>query len=235
MALVALGKLRGDEGARRAGDDLVHEAALQLFEERRVAGDRTRFEKRRPESHVVARGLERLVDRARPVPDLQPQIPEHVEDVFGHALRPCRLLPRKQEEEVEVGEGGERSPPVAADRDQRQALGGGGVAGRKDMCGGEVEERFDDRVGKRGEALGGVRPVPVLLEAAADDQPAILQHLAQELQHRLAPRRRRRAVPRGDGGELGTQPPFIDRALGYAQPLHRIRFRISLRIRVRLA
>ena len=51
--------------------------------------------------------------------------------------------------------GRERSPPVAADRDQRQPLGGGGVAGREDVTGGEIEERFDDRVGERGEPFGG--------------------------------------------------------------------------------
>ena len=45
-ARVALGELGGDELARRAGDDLVLEARLQLAEERRVAGDRPRLEQR---------------------------------------------------------------------------------------------------------------------------------------------------------------------------------------------
>ena len=73
------------------------------LEQRCVAGDRPRFQERGAHRHVVARRLQRLVHRARRVADLQPQVPEHVEDVFGHALRPGGLLPGKQEQEVDVG------------------------------------------------------------------------------------------------------------------------------------
>ncbi len=142
--------------------------------------------------------------------------------IFRHALRPGRLLPREQEEEVDVGKGGERPAAVAADGDERQPLGRRRIVGREDLSGGEVEERLDDRVGERGEPLGGARPMSVLLEPAADDEAAVLQHLAHQLKHGLPRRRRRRAVFGGDRGELGFQPVFVDGTFGDTQPLHRI-------------
>ena len=136
---IALGELGGDELARRAGHHLVLEARLQLAKKRLVAGDRTRLEQRGADGHVLARRLQRLVYRARRVPDLQPKVPEHVEDVFRDALRPGGLLPGKEEEQVDVGMRRKRAAPVAADRDQRQPLGGRRIARREDVGRGDSQ------------------------------------------------------------------------------------------------
>ena len=117
-------------------------------------------------------------------PTFSREVPEHVEDVFGHALRPGGLLVGKEEEEIDVGEGRERAAPIAADRDQRQPLGRGGVAHREDLCRGEIEERVDDAVGQRGKPLGGGAPVPVLLQPVADQPAPVGKHLLEKLQHR---------------------------------------------------
>ena len=169
------------------------------------------------------------------MPDLEAKVPEHVEDVFRHALRPGGLLPRKEEKEIDVGVGRERAAPVTADRDQRQLLGGGGVARRKDAGRGEIEQRVDDRIGERGEALGAALALAVLLQPVADEAAPVRQHLLQEVQHRLPRRRRVRAALGGNGGELGLQPVVVDRAFRWSWPLHSLAFASDDGSRARLA
>ena len=60
--------------------------------------------------------------------------------------------------------GRQRAAPVAADRDQRQPLRRGRIAGRKDLGRGEVEQRLDDRVGERREPLRAGAALAVLLQ-----------------------------------------------------------------------
>ena len=100
----------------RAGNHFVLESRLQVVEEGVVAGEQTGLQERGAHGHVVVRRLQRLVYGTRRMPDLQPQIPEHVEDVFGDALRPGGLLPGKKEEEVDIGMRRERPAAVTANR-----------------------------------------------------------------------------------------------------------------------
>ena len=98
--------------------------------------------------------LERLVDRARGVADLQPEVPEQIEHVLDHALAPRRLLVGQQEQQIDVGAGGEQAAPIAAGRDDGHALGVGGVGGAVDVGDRVVVDEADELVLERGEALG---------------------------------------------------------------------------------
>jgi hypothetical protein len=72
----------------------------------------------------VLRGLgEHLVERARGVADLQPQVPERVKDFIGHVLLELRQIlalggGRVEEHHVDVAEWIEFAAAVAAERDQ---------------------------------------------------------------------------------------------------------------------
>ena len=81
----------------------------------------------------LARKLERLFNRASGVADLQPQVPQQVEQVFHHALSPGRLLVGQHEQQIEVGGGREQAPAEAAGGDDGHAFGIGWVGGAIDV------------------------------------------------------------------------------------------------------
>ena len=110
VALVALCHLGVDEGARGAAHDL-DEAALELGEELRVAVDEAGVEQRGADREVARGHLQALADGARGVPDLEAEVPQHVEHVFGDALAPRRLLVGQQEQDIDVGAGASSPRP----------------------------------------------------------------------------------------------------------------------------
>ena len=85
-----------------------------------VAGDEPRLDQRGADRHVGARLLQAFLHRARGVADLLLEVPEHVEQRFDDLLDRSRRLVRKQEQEVDVGAGGEHAAPVSPDRDDRR-------------------------------------------------------------------------------------------------------------------
>src|SRR4051812_46400944 len=86
MSLIALGHLGVDEAACRAFDDFGAKALLEAGVELRVAVDEARIEQRGADRDVAGAELDALIDRARRVPDLEAQVPQHVEHVLGNAL-----------------------------------------------------------------------------------------------------------------------------------------------------
>ena len=141
--------------------DLALEAPRQLLEQRLVAEDQARIEQRGADGDVGARELERLVDGARGVADLEPQVPQQVEHVLHHALAPGRLLVGQQEQQIDVGEGREQAAAVAAGGDDGHALGVGGIGGAVDVGDRVVEDEADELVLERGQALGAAPPLAV--------------------------------------------------------------------------
>ena len=87
---------------RRTLHHLRAEALFELAIELAVAVDETRVEQRRAHGDVGTH-LDALIDGARRVPDLEAEIPQNVEHVFGDALAPRRLLVGEQEEQIDVG------------------------------------------------------------------------------------------------------------------------------------
>src|SRR5262249_11914779 len=79
-AAVAFGKLCGDEFRRGSLHDFTRKLALHRIEERAVAENKTRLEKRGANGHVRARINETLVDRPSRMPNLLAEIPKHIED-----------------------------------------------------------------------------------------------------------------------------------------------------------
>jgi len=89
-----------------------------------IAEDQARIEQRRADGHVGARQPYALIDGARGVADLEAEIPEQIEHVFGDALAPGGLLVGKQEQEIDVGARCQHAAPVASLSDDGHVLGG---------------------------------------------------------------------------------------------------------------
>ena len=121
-ARVALAELRGDEFARRLGDDLLVEARAERIQLLRVAQDQPRLQHRGADRHVGARLAQAFVDRPRRVADLLLEVPQHVEDRLDHLRARRVLLIVDQEQQVDVGAGRQHAATVAADGENGQAL-----------------------------------------------------------------------------------------------------------------
>ena len=78
--------------------------------------------------------------------DLQPQVPQHVEDELDDAFAPGGLLEGAQEQQVDVRSRRQLAAAIAAGRHHRDTLGAGGILGVIDMLGGEVVDHLDDGV-----------------------------------------------------------------------------------------
>jgi hypothetical protein len=101
------------------------------------------------------------------VPDLQLEVPEHVEHGLDHALAPGGLLVGQQEEEIDVGAGGEGAAAVAARRHDGEPLAGGGVLHRVELTHDGIVDGADYLIHEIRQAAGAGEAVAVL------DQPPI--------------------------------------------------------------
>ena len=188
VAGVLLGELSLDERPRVALEHLLAEAMLEIGVERLVAEDEPRVEQRGADGHVGVAQPHALVDGARRVADLEAEIPQQIEHIFGDALAPCRLLVGKQEEEIDVGARREQAAPIAALRHHCHPLGGRGIVGAIDVGGGEVVGELDEGVLEGREAFGAGPAVAILLELPLGRCVGLIDELAQPLDQSLAQR-----------------------------------------------
>ncbi len=127
VALVALGELGLDELRRGAAHDLAVEALLQLGEQRLVAPQIARLEQAGADRQIGFGLAQAFLDRARRLADLEPEIPQQIEQQLDDLLGVRRLLVGQQKQQVDVGIGRQLAAAIAADRDQGQPLARGRV------------------------------------------------------------------------------------------------------------
>ncbi len=187
-----------------ATHDLGAEALLELGVELRVAVDQPHVEQRRADRGVGGRELEALVDGARRVPDLEAEIPQHVEHVFGDALAPRRLLVGKQEQKVDVRSWRQHLAPVAACRYDRHALGIRRVRRPVDVRHRVVEEEPHQLVLEARQPRGAAAAVSVELELLARGLARCLDQRLETIEDRGA-RFRGVAVRIEQRAQLGAQ------------------------------
>ncbi len=183
MALVALRELRHHESRGRSLEDRVVQPLLQLAVEHLVAPEEARLQKSGADRHVGGSLADALLDGARGVADLEADIPERVEQILHHLLRIGRGLVGVEKQQVDVGERRQLAASVAADRDHRQMLAGGGVGGGIDRLGDEVVEGANELIHQEAEGAHhlGARGTP--LETLAHLAPPGLERLLQDLDH----------------------------------------------------
>ena len=103
QALLAFGKLGGDEFRRAVLDDVAVEAGDELVVELAVAEQIAGLQHRGADRHVGLGLADAFVDRAGGVADLQAHVPQAIENRLGDRFAPGGLLVRQQEQEIDVG------------------------------------------------------------------------------------------------------------------------------------
>ena len=154
MAVVALAELGFHEFICRALHHFVVEALFEIVEERTVAIDEARFEKRRADGEILARQTNAIGGRARGMTDLETEIPEHIEHVFDDALAPRRLLVGQQEKQIDIRTRRQLAPAIAAHRGDGDAFSLARIGRRENIRGGEGVEFANDRILQIAEAFG---------------------------------------------------------------------------------
>ena len=189
MPFLALGEFRGDEFGGVALHHLLVEPRDQFVVERPVAGQETGFQNCGSDRHVAARLPDQFIDRSRRVADLQPHVPQAIENGFGDLLAPGGLLVGKDEEQIDVGFRRHQTAAIAAGRHHRHALGAGGNRRMIEMTRRRLEQDADDLVLHEAQPFRATPPVPVLQQHGLRGR-ARLDHLG--LQQFARPRREKR-------------------------------------------
>ena len=186
VPLLALGELGGDEFGGGALHHFLVEPRDQFIVERLVAGQEAGLEDRGADRHVAARLPDQFIDRTRGVADLQPHVPQAIEDGLGDLLAPGGLLVGQDEQQIDIGFRRHQSAAVAAGGDHRHALGAGGDRRAIEMPGGGRIQDADDLVLHEAQPFGAAPAVPILQQHRLRRR-AGLDHLGlQQLRQRGA-------------------------------------------------
>ena len=152
VARIALGQFLGDEGAFVAAHDFGRKAARALVVKLLVAPDIAPFEQRGADGQVVLRQAHRLVERARRMADLQPEIPHQVEHRFDHLLAPGGFLAADEEGDVDIRMRRHFRAAIAAHRHHREPFGLRAIGAGIEMGGRVIVDHPDQLVDQEGEA-----------------------------------------------------------------------------------
>ena len=187
MPLVALGELGFDEFRPAAVGHLATVTGLEVAGQRLIAPDPPRLEHGGADGDVALGLADALVDRAGRMADLQPQVPQHVEDILDDLFRPRGLLVGQQEQQVDVGIRAQLGPAVAADGEDRQGVALGPDALAEHVGVGEIVDGADqlvhqERMGENRLGAGNA----VLLEPATDFGVTVGQRPLEQIEHMLA-------------------------------------------------
>ena len=195
MALLALGELGGDEFRRRALHDFLFEARGQLGVKLGIAEQIARLQERGADRHIGLGLPYAFVDRTRRMADLQPHVPQAIEQRLGDRFAPGGLFVGHDEQQIDVGARRQQTAAVAAGGDHRHALGLGRDLDRIKLAGGELEQDADDLVLHPAQSFGAT-PALTLLQ--------------QQLLGAGARLRQRRFQALGDGGAQFALAPGMD-------------------------
>ena len=159
-------------GVLAAGHALLAEALVEIVMELPIARHTARLDQRRQRLEILQRLPDRLRDRAYGMAELEPEVPQAVEDVVDDLEQAGAGLPALvEEQEVDVGMGIEEAPAVPADRHHGDALAGlRHLARRRQRL---VENPFQDEIEDAGPGAGHLDPPRPGLVAHLD--PPVLQ------------------------------------------------------------
>ena len=176
--------------ATNSGAGVAHhvlvEARHQLVEQLAVAEQEARFQDGGADGHVRLGLADAFVDRARGVADLQPGVPQAIEDRFGDRLAPGGLLVGQQEQQIDVGAGRLQAAAIAAGGDHRHVLGLGRILRRIEMLDRELEQDADDLVFHPAQPLGAAAAVAILEQQLLGLGAAVVERGLQPLRQRRA-------------------------------------------------
>ena len=151
--------------------------------------------------------------------DLQPHVPQAIQDDLGDQLAPCGLLVGQEKQQIDVGAGCEHAAAVAAGRDDRHVLGFGWVLRGIEMRARELVHQPDDLVLHEAQPLGAAPSVPVADEQAFGDGAPLDQRSLEALADRRAQVRLIAGVRLGDLFEVGGDGRGVEQFEGPARRL----------------
>jgi hypothetical protein len=210
VAVVALGEFRGDKIGRGPLHDLLVEAGLQFVEQFFVADDAPRFEQRRSDRHIGAALPDAFVDRARRMTDLQPHVPERIENGLGDALAPGGLLVGQQKQEIDVGARRQQPAAIAADRNHAHTFRRRRILGAVKLFGRDLVGERDDRIHQARKRLGAAAAMQPAEQALFGVLAAFVERRLQFLRQVSADIRDPAIMRGGQAGKLGSQFCEID-------------------------
>ena len=120
--------------------------------------------------------------------DLQPHVPQAIENGFGDRLAPGGLLVGKQEQQIDVGLRRHQAAAVAAGGDDRHPLGVGRDQALVEMPRRRLEQQADDGVVQVAQPLGAAAAVPVLQQLRLGRGAPLGEFALEELGDRGAKR-----------------------------------------------
>ncbi len=146
--------------------------------------------------------------------DLQPHVPQAIEDGFGDLLAPGGLLVGQDEQQIDIGLGCHQPAAIAAGGDHGHALGAGGNmrAIKVPGCGG-VEDA-DDLVLDETQPLRAVPAVPVLQQHGLGGGARRDHFGLEQLRHRRAKHVLAAGVLFGKRVDRGGDPRGIEPFVG---------------------
>ena len=108
------------------------------------------FQKCRSDGVIFAAKPDAILHGSTGVPDLQMQVPTHIEHAFDQAFRPRCYFPRVQKQKIDVRIRRHFSSPIATDRHDRDALTLCWIGIRVQISLRNVEHRSDHAVCQMG-------------------------------------------------------------------------------------
>ncbi len=195
-------------------DDFLVEARGQFLIELGVAENVARLQKRGADGHVRLGLADALVDRAGGVADLEPHVPQTIEQRLGDGFTPGRLLVREQKQQIDVGAGRQQAAAVAAGRDHRHVLGLGRHLRRVELADDGFEQQADDLVLHPAQPLGAAPAVTVLEQQLFGLGPPLRQRRLEPQSERNAQFALAPGMACGGGLEVGGDRRRIDQGDG---------------------
>ena len=117
---VALGLLGGQERAGAIRPAERDEAALELLEQRLVAGQQPGVDHRGADDHVAFGVVQAVIHRPGRVADLQPEVPQEVQHELDGGERGSRGRVGRDEQQVDVAERRQHAAAIAAGGHDRE-------------------------------------------------------------------------------------------------------------------
>ena len=211
MAGISFDQLVRNELTLGAVRHLGLEARHRLFVEVGVAPNISPLQKGSTDGHIGFRLTHHLVERPRGMADLQAHVPQAVEHGFDHLLRPGRLLPWRQEPDIDVGKRRHLAATISADGDEHEALGRGGVAEREHALRDQIVQQLQQLIDQECLCIGRFqaprRPVD---QALRDLRPSGFQRFLEQCRRRAA--KLPRVVDIDCRQFFGDHPAIDDRA-----------------------
>ena len=152
---VAFRQLGLGKGALGALEEIVPEALIEFLGQHPLARQKAVFEEGGADRVILCAQAQTVADGAAGMAHLEPQIPEHVEHGFNHALGPGGDLVGREKQQVYIGMRGHFATAITAHGKDGDALGFGRVGQRVHDAGGHVERGQDHAIGQPAIGAGG--------------------------------------------------------------------------------